>query len=110
MFIIGNKIDLKEKREINEEEGRNLAKKNEMDFLELSSINKESAHKSMLFIIKKMLNLSDYFSSKIMMDSKSINKKENEIKKKKMRKLKKKTFAAVLFKKLFIGEFKIKIN
>ena len=80
MFIIGSKIDLEEKREVKEEEGRNLAKQNGMNFLELSSTTKESVNKSMLFIIKKMLNLPDDFSSEILMgkNSENINKKETK--------------------------------
>ena len=51
-----------------------------MNFLELSSTTKESVNKSMLFIIKKMLNLSDDFSSEILMgkNSENINKKETK--------------------------------
>ena len=78
MFMIGSKLDLEEKRIVTEEEGRKFAEQNGMHFLELSSTDKESVNKSMLFIIKKILNLSDDFSGKIMMGSKNINEKENE--------------------------------
>ena len=78
MFMIGSKLDLEENRKVTEEEGRKFAEQNGMHFLELSSTDKESVNKSMLFIIKKILNLSDDFSGKIMMDSKNINEKENE--------------------------------
>ena len=78
-MLVGNKLDLsEEKRIVTEEEGRKFAEKYGMHFLELTSTDKESVNKSMLFIIKKILNLSDDFSGKIMMDSKNINEKANE--------------------------------
>ena len=58
MILIGNKCDLNEKREVTEEEGRELAEKNGMLFFETSAKTGENVeevlNESLTLIVKKM--------------------------------------------------------
>ena len=77
-IIVGNKIDLKEKRQIKEEEGKNFAENKRMAFFEISVKTGENLDNLTLFIIKKIFNLPDDFSGKIIVGYKNINEKKKD--------------------------------
>ena len=78
MIILGNKIDLKEKRQIKEEEGKNFAENKRMAFFEISVKTGENLDNLTLFIIKKIFNLPDDFSGEIIVRKKNINEKKKD--------------------------------
>ena len=75
-IIVGNKIDLEEKRQIKEEEGKNFAENKGMVFFEISVKTGENLDNLTLFIIKKIFNLPDDFSGEIIVRKKNINEKK----------------------------------
>ena len=56
MIIVGNKIDLEEKREVSKEEGMKMGKYFEIDFFEASAKNAEGVRNFMIKIIEDILN------------------------------------------------------
>ena len=56
MIIVGNKIDLEEKREVSKEEGMKIGKYFEIDFFEASAKNAEGVRNFMIKIIEDILN------------------------------------------------------
>ena len=56
MIIVGNKIDLEERREVSKEEGLKIGKYFEIDFFEASAKNSEGVRNFMVKIIKDILN------------------------------------------------------
>ena len=56
MIIVGNKIDLEEKREVSKEEGMKIVKYFEIDFFEASAKNAEGVRNFMIKIIEDILN------------------------------------------------------
>ena len=56
MIIVGNKIDLEERREVSKEEGLKIGKYFEIDFFEASAKNAEGVKNFMIKIIKDILN------------------------------------------------------
>ena len=77
-IIVGNKIDLEEKRQIKEEEGKNFAENKGMVFFEISVKTGENLDNLTLFIIKKIFNLEDDFSGEIIVGKKNINEKKKD--------------------------------
>ena len=77
-IIVGNKIDLEEKRQIKEEEGKNFAENKGMAFFEISVKTGENLDNLTLFIIKKIFNLPDDFSGEIIVGYKNINEKKKD--------------------------------
>jgi Ras-related protein Rab-1A len=56
-ILIGNKMDLKEDRNVSTEDGKALAKKvNAIDFLETSALNGENVEKSFLRLVNRILS------------------------------------------------------
>ena len=55
IIIIGNKIDLEEKRKISTEEGENLAKKYGLDFFEISNKEDINIKEAIFTLFKKVL-------------------------------------------------------
>ena len=82
MILIGNKMDLEE-RKIAKETGKNFAAQNHMDFFEISCKTEENVHEAILFIIKKALNLPNNFAGEIIMDQKNLNQPKINNQKKK---------------------------
>ena len=82
MILIGNKMDLEE-RKIAKETGKNFAAQNRMDFFEISCKTEENVHEAILFIIKKALNLPNNFAGEIIMDQKNLNQPKINNQKKK---------------------------
>ena len=56
MIIVGNKIDLEERREVSKEEGLKIGKYFEIDFFEASAKNAEGVRNFMIKIIEDILN------------------------------------------------------
>ena len=56
MIIVGNKIDLEERREVSKEEGLKIGKYFEIDFFEASAKNAEGVMNFMIKIIEDILN------------------------------------------------------
>ena len=56
MIIVGNKIDLEEKREVRKEDGLKIGKYYEIDFFEASAKNAEGVNNFMIKIIGDILN------------------------------------------------------
>ena len=56
MIIVGNKIDLEEKREVSKEEGLKIGKYFEIDFFEASAKNSEGVRNFMVKIIRDILS------------------------------------------------------
>ena len=56
MIIVGNKIDLEERREVSKEEGLKIGKYFEIDFFEASAKNAEGVKNFMIKIIEDILN------------------------------------------------------
>ena len=56
MIIVGNKIDLEERREVSKEEGLKIGKYFEIDFFESSAKNAEGVRNFMIKIIEDILN------------------------------------------------------
>ena len=56
MIIVGNKIDLEEKREVSKEEGLKIGKYFEIDFFEASAKNSEGVRNFMAKIIRDILS------------------------------------------------------
>jgi len=54
LVLIGNKSDLNYRRKVSFEEGRDLAKKNNMIFFEYSSKNGSNVNEVFLFSLKKI--------------------------------------------------------
>ena len=56
MIIVGNKLDLEEKREVSKEEGLKIGKYFEIDFFEASAKNSEGVRNFMVKIIRDILS------------------------------------------------------
>ena len=56
MIIVGNKIDLEERREVSKQEGLKIGKYFEIDFFEASAKNAEGVRNFMIKIIEDVLN------------------------------------------------------
>jgi Ras-related protein Rab-1A len=59
-FLVGNKCDLAEKREVNREEANELAEMKKLCFLETSALNSTNVEKAFEMFIHKLL---DYYTS-----------------------------------------------
>ena len=69
--LIGNKSDLNDKREISKEEGKNLAKKNNLNFMEISELNDENINIIFNEIIDKIYrnNVFEFYNEKEILDA-----------------------------------------
>ena len=74
IIIIGNKIDLEEKRKITTEEGENLAKKYGLDFFEISNKEDINIKEAIFTLFKKVLI---YIEQKDMKGNSSILSSDN---------------------------------
>ena len=56
IVLFGNKSDLEDQRIINEEEGKKLAKENNINFYETSAENGENVDKAIIDLVKEVIN------------------------------------------------------
>ena len=79
VIIVGNKMDLEEKRIVNKEEASEYAKKENVEFIETSSKTGENVEKTLYMLTEKVLqkieNSSDFSFT---LDSGTIKKKRNK--------------------------------
>jgi small GTP-binding protein len=79
VIIVGNKMDLEEKRIVDKEEASEYAKKQNVEFIETSSKTGENVEKTLYMITEKVLqkieNSSDFSFT---LDSGTIKKKRNK--------------------------------
>ena len=79
VIIVGNKMDLEEKRIVDKEEASEYAKKQNVEFIETSSKTGENVEKTLYMLTEKVLqkieNSSDFSFT---LDSGTIKKKRNK--------------------------------
>ena len=81
IILVGNKIDLIEKREVDKEEGENFAKENDLKFYECSSKTGENVEESVNDLVKTIYDLIE-FNKKLLREK--IKMEEEESAKKKL--------------------------
>ena len=84
ILIIGNKSDSADKREVNSEEGKAKAEKNNTAFMETSAKNNENVEKAFLELFKEILKIYKEKNSDTIKDIEE-NKKKNNGKNNKLR-------------------------
>jgi small GTP-binding protein len=80
IIIVGNKMDLKDKRVVEKEKAMEYAKQQKMDYIETSSLTRENINKAITLLTGKVLkkaNSNSNFSFSI--DSRSLKKKQKHV-------------------------------
>ena len=79
VIIVGNKMDLEEKRIVDKEEASEYAKKQNVEFIETSSKTGENVEKTLYMLTEKVLQKIEYSSDfSFTLDSGTIKKKRNK--------------------------------
>lgn len=69
MFLVGNKIDLCDKREVTVEEGREFALENHMEFYEVSAKTGENVELLFMYVAKVLENKSSNTEETVILDN-----------------------------------------
>ena len=81
ILLLGNKIDLEERRQVNKEEGQKLANEFNIDFYEISNKDGTNINEAGLCIIQKVIESNAYNQKKKEMTitkTKTLKKKKNK--------------------------------
>ena len=90
IVLVGNKTDLKDKREVEKEEGKEIAKKYGIDFFEISNKDGINIEESCLALIKKIIEYKEKNIELQKENEEKDNEKNNSVTLKKINKEKKK--------------------
>ncbi len=75
ILIIGNKSDLKDKREVATDEGTSKSQKNKLAFMETSAKNNENVHKAFLTLFQEIIKIYKEKNSEMINDIEESKKK-----------------------------------
>ncbi len=75
ILLIGNKSDLKDKREVATDEGTSKSQKNKLAFMETSAKNNENVHKAFLTLFQEIIKIYKEKNSEMINDIEESKKK-----------------------------------